>query len=348
MSPDNFNQHRLAWLSYKERTQGCAVNTVAKYAKALQRLGEHFGLLGIDPLTINAEQLEKFAGLELHKLGIGPRARRPMVSAFRGFYAWLFKADLIHSNPAEQLPLPNYGAPLPVSLSLGNAERLIMAPGLDTFAGVRDTALFSVMLGTGARVGGLAGLNESALRWLNFDGRERLAIELTEKGSKSRLLPVPEEARLLVRAYLGHPELSAIDRTLSDGDRVLWCSINNRQISPDNYHGEARRLTARSIDKMIKRHGAAAGIPLDQLHVHAARHLVGIEMEEDGVNILTMQAILGHSDPKSTQIYSRMAPGKLAKITDQSSPLAKINTPVTELAKQLQRSKSGRAPFAVV
>jgi len=333
------------WLQYKEKTEGRAVATVDKYAKTLDRLGKYCQGLGLDPLGITAGELEQFAGLELHRQKIGARGRRPMVSALRGFYGWLHASGAIRSNPAELLPLPSAGAPLPAALSLDNAERLLMQPGLDSFLGVRDSALLALLIGTGARISGLARLNDSDLHWVDVDGRERLLVKLTEKGNKQRLLPVPDEARLLVRAYLGHPDLGTIDRTLADGDRVLWCSINNRQITDDKYHGEARRLSTRSIDRIIKHHGQAAGIPTDQLHAHAARHLVGIELQEDETNLLTMQTLLGHSDPKSTRIYTRMAARQLAKVVDQSNPLRKINTPVSALIKSMDKSTHKPASF---
>jgi len=140
---NSFKTLLSAWLQFKEKTEGRAPATINKYGQTLQRLGDHCAALGIDPLTITPSQLEQFAGLGLHNQKIGARSRRPMVSGLRGFYGWLHRSGAIAANPAELLPLPDAGAPLPVALSLANAEKLIMEPGLDTFAGVRDTAIFA-------------------------------------------------------------------------------------------------------------------------------------------------------------------------------------------------------------
>ncbi len=70
-------------------------------------------------------------------------------------------------------------------------------------------------------------MNESALQWgVNEEGVEHLALRVTEKGKKDRIVPVPPEAALLLRAYMGHGDLEAIDRNV-DADRVLWVTTNN-------------------------------------------------------------------------------------------------------------------------
>ena len=275
--------------------------------------------------------------MHAHKeMALTPTSRKPLIAAVRTFYAWMTMRGFISTDPAARITYPKAGRALPVAMQLSSAEKILMQPDLDTFIGVRDLAILSVLTGCGPRVSGLCRLNESSLIFYEDDGIEHLAIRFSEKGKKERIVPAPMETLLALRAYLGHEELERIDRNLADGDKVLFVSVGNRNVLPCDYCGESRRLRARAIDCMIKQYGKAAGIPRDQLSAHSFRHLFGAEMAEDEVNTLIMQSLLGHADPKTTEIYSHLAMRKLRSVVTRSNPLGKINTPVSGLKRALR------------
>jgi site-specific recombinase XerD len=326
------------WQSWLRHNKGRAETTTTKYGQYLQRLQSF--LDGKPLLEASPQELEHFVGLHTHKQGLSPRSRRALVAAVRGFYAWAAgPGRRTHRNPAKAVEYPNAGRRLPVAMGLDNAERLLMQPDISTFIGVRDAAMLSVLIGCGVRVSGLVGMNESGLLFYRDGDVERLAIKVREKGGKERIVPAPVETRLLIRAYLGHAELEDIDRSLQDGDQVLWVSTRNRTVPEDRYHGEARRINRRTINDIILHYGEAAGIPKAQCHPHALRHLYGAELAEEDVDLLKRQALLGHEDPKTTEIYTHMAMRQLAKEVDRANPLRKIRTPVTDLARALQQRR---------
>ncbi len=329
----------LEYLGWFEHNKGRAVSSVNKYIVYLRNLAAWLSRThGKQLLQATRHDLEEFTGLEAHRNGMSPRSRRPLVAAIRGFYKWAIDQWYIQQNPAAALPYPTSGRRLPKPMGLKNAERLIMQPDLNEFIGVRDAAILSVFIGCGLRLGGLAPLNQSNLVFLpDDDGVEWLVIRVIEKGDKERLIPAPHETRLLVRAYLGHPELKTIDRTLPDGDQVLWVSVNNRKVPEYDYNGEHRRLAERSISDMVVKHGTAAGIPRQECHPHALRHLYGTELTEGNVQQRKVQVLLGHSDMKSTAIYQHVAVRSLMKEVQRANPLAKMRTPVTGLANHLTR-----------
>ena len=325
-----------AFLLFKAENQGKADRTIAAYRDILQRFDSW--LDGKPPESVSADDLLVFTGPYLHRSKLRPISRRPYIACLREFYRWLHSvAHRIPANPAENLDYPETGRKLPTFLTLDNAEKLIWAPDLETFTGVRDAAIISVLLGCGLRVAGVVGLNESNLQTQIIDREPRLCLRTLEKGSKERLLPVPREADLLLRIYLEHDELKSIDRSLPDGDRVLFVTTNNRHCPEHQYHGERRRFTTRGLHAMIRRLGLRAGIPANQLHPHALRHLYGTELAESDVQDGVRQQLLGHSDPRSTQIYTHLATRKLTGDVDRGNPLAKIKTPVTELLGKLPR-----------
>jgi site-specific recombinase XerD len=166
----------------------------------------------------------------------------------------------------------------------------------------------------------------------------RLVVRVTEKGERERILPVPREAEMLLRVYLDHEGLKGYDRAIEvDGktDAVLFVNGRNTSVSAHEYRGDAVRLSRGAVWKLIQTHGQAVGVPLEELHPHAIRHLFGIELAEDGVDLILRQALLGHADPKSTAIYDDMTIRRKVKTMDGSGPLGKIKSPVSELLRRL-------------
>lgn len=328
-----------AWMEYLGIAQNRSPRTLEAYRLAVERLVEFAQPQSI--LTLEPDALEVFCGLWLHKKGIVALSRKPYISAIKGFFAWASAKDVIERNPALDLQHPKTGSALPRTISLANAERLMCAPDLDTFLGIRDSAMLHLLVGCGLRVSGLVGLNQGDLRYLQIDGKHRMCVLVTEKGDKERLVPVPREATAILQVYLGHEELAAIDRAVTDRhgkpDKVLFVSTRNSTVTPDRHRGEERRLTRYSVHDIIQRYGKRVGIPEAELHPHALRHLYGTELTEGDVPTITTQGLMGHADPKSTAIYVELSMRKKTRVVDQHAPLAKIKTPVSELLKRLPK-----------
>lgn len=342
-----------SWLAWLLHNGGRAPATIEKYRGHLERFAtwhdappqlERLAPSGRSPLQATAADLERFAGIYAHSLGIGHRARRPIVSALRGFFAWHASRHGRH-NQAQALQQPKFGSRLPLAMPLQAAERLIMAPDVGTFAGLRDASMIALLLGGGLRVSGLCGLNESSLLWhVDHEGMDRLSIRITEKGGRERMVPVANEAAMLLRAYLGHDELSAIPRLLQGGDAVLFVTLRNRAIPECDYHGEARRMTRRAVLAIVKRHAIAAGIDARYAHPHALRHLYGAEFAEDDAPLLQHQVLMGQSDAKSTAIYAHIAQRKLRTLVDKSNPLAKMRAPLLDSLRTIHRATAHGSP----
>jgi integrase/recombinase XerD len=263
----------------------------------------------------------------------------PYISAVKGFYAWLKAKGNVKGNAAKELVHPITGVPLPRTITLANAEKLMWAPDMNKFVGIRDAAIMSLLIGCGLRVSGLTALNESSLQMMELECVPRLTIRVTEKGSRERIMPVPREAEALLRVYLGHEDLAAIDRSFKgkDGrqDKVLFVSTKSPVLKEHEFIGESRRLSRKGVHDLIQRHGIKAGIPEGELHPHAMRHLFGTELLENDTSMLSIQELMGHADPKSTAVYAQLAMRKKMTTIDRAAPLSKMRTPVSELLKRL-------------
>lgn len=328
-----------AFLDYLSIARNRSPRTREVYGLALRRLAEF--MAGRSILEADGSELEAFCGLWLHKKGVVAKSRKPYVSAVRMFFAWASsKGRLVKGNAARELEHPKTGRSLPRTMSLANAERLMWAPDLSTFTGIRDAAMMALLMGCGLRVSGLVGLNESALLSTEFKGEPRLVLQVHEKGDRVRRVPVPREADALLRVYLAHEDLAAIDRAIMGRhgpDKVLFVNTKNPCVPEHEHRGDARRLTRRGVHDMIQRHGLRVGIPIEQLHPHAMRHLFGTELNEEDVPTATVQGLMGHADIKSTQIYIELAMRKKMATVDQHAPLAKMRTPISEFLKRMPR-----------
>jgi len=332
-----------AFLTFKASNQGRSKRTAQAYGDYLERLRAFLGG-GRRLVTATADELVTYCGPWLNKQGVHARARRPYIAAVREFFKWAHLTHLIKRNPAGSIEYPKTDGKLPTVISLINAEKLLGVVDYNTFAGVRDAAMMSMLIGCGLRITGLVNINEEDLSQLQVDGELRLQLRVKEKGEKERILPVPRVTEILLRCYLDHPELKPVDRELERGGHVLFISTRNRRVSPEAYRGARRRITARAFRDVLVAYGKRAGVPRAELRPHAMRHLFGTELAEGNVDLLLRQELLGHSDAKSTKIYDRVAMRRKFKAADDAGPLAKMKTPVHDFLQRLGSAARSPAP----
>ncbi|MEN8129843.1 MAG: tyrosine-type recombinase/integrase [Pseudomonadota bacterium] len=213
-----------------------------------------------------------------------------------------------------------------------------MQTQLSEFTGIRNAAIISVLMGCGLRVSGVSRLNESDLVYdTDENGKESAYLRVVEKGNNQRAVPLPDESFLFIRAYLGHPELDKIDRSLPNGDRVLFVNIRNPKVKNFDNCGDLRRLSTSGIRRMVYNLGQQAGLPKECCHPHALRHLYGTELVEAGTDTLTVQTLMGHKDANSTKVYIHLSTRRLRKAVDKGNPLGKMKTQVSGLTHLLHR-----------
>ncbi len=328
------------YLTFREVSQGRSQQTSVKYRLYLTRLLKFCEQADITPAQATPDHLEAFTGVYVFKeMNMGPMARRAVVAAVRGFYKWLEYKGRLTPNPSSKLPYPKAPQRLPLAMPLDAAERLMWAPDMSTFLGVRDAAMLGLLIGCGLRVSELVRLNTKDMLWGGEGLDEHLSLRVIGKGDKQRLVPVPDSSRLLIRAHMGHHYLKSVDRSLDVGNEVMFISTANRVIPPSELYGENLRISDNGVRKMIVKYGEQQGIPREYCHPHALRHLFGKELAEDDVDVLDRMALMGHADVKTAELYSHIVDRKLRKLTNQSSPMQKIKCSVTDISKYLQGQK---------
>lgn len=328
------------WAQHSEINRGLALSTIEKYKQAAERLKEYLHKNDATFESATHDQIELWAGLVLFKdYKLTAPARKPLIAAIRNLYRYLERRPdkKFQHNPAALIEPPKVGRSHGTQLQLHNLERILHQPDLDTWEGARDLAMLMMLAGTGLRVDTLAKLNTSNIRRTEFKGADRYLIKTRTKGDAEIEVPLPLEAQVALQFYLAHPDTQAIDREIvidNQADNVLFVTRGNRMVKKAKYHGEARRISAKSIDDRIKLYAEKAGIPNVESHAHAFRHLFGTEMAEDDASPFEIQALMGHKDIRSSQVYIHMATRKKTERSDISNPLGKVSTPMSDLAKQ--------------
>ena|SRR5579863_5505773 len=230
-------------------------------------------------------------------LTIGTQLQR--LRALRGWGGWLSRERVIEHNAAADLVLPRAPVMLPrVVPSVAQIARLLAQPDLSEVTGSRDRAMLEVLYSTGMRAMELCALTLSELDF------EHGTVWIRQgKGRRDRFIPLGERALVWVRRYL------------EEVRPRLVVNLHEWAVFLTDY-GEAYR--AHRLNRLVTRYMRLAG--LEHGACHALRHACATHMLENGADTRYIQALLGHADLSSTQIYTHVAIGKLKAIHAATHP----------------------------
>ncbi|NLJ76046.1 MAG: site-specific tyrosine recombinase XerD [Peptococcaceae bacterium] len=231
--------------------------------------------------------------------GRSPATISRRLASLRSFYKFLIREELLEQDPTTDLESPKQRQKLPRVLTIAEVDLLLKQPKTEEPAGLRDRAMFELLYATGIRVSELVSLN---LDQVHID---QGFIRCFGKGEKERIVPVGDIATRYLREYLAR-------------GRCKLVRGNNPSFFL-NHHG--RRLTRQGFWKIIKKHARLAGIAKD-VTPHTIRHSFATHLLENGADIRSVQAMLGHADISTTQIYTHLSRNKLKDIYDRTHPRA--------------------------
>jgi integrase/recombinase XerD len=284
------------YLGYLRVEKGLAQRSVGSYARDLARLQTWCDTQKKAAATLNRADLRQWVA-SLSRDGLAPSSIARMVSAARGFYKFLLIDGHIRKHPAEDLDTPQKTAYLPRFLTQDEVEKLFGAPDTSTAEGLRDRALFELMYASGLRVSEAAGL-----RLADVDLTAGLLI-CQGKGSKQRRVPIGKSAVRWLQHYL-----PVRVRELARDSPYLFVSKRGDQLTPAN------------IQVAVKRYAAEVG--LEHVTPHTLRHSFATHLIQNGADSRSVQALLGHSDISTTQIYTHMTNRHLRSTYDRHHPRA--------------------------
>lgn len=305
------------YLSSLRTQRRLADRTVDLYRRALETLAE-LEPDATDWVGFQVHHVRKWVKV-LHGRGLGSRSISIHLAAWRGFFDWLCRHNLMQANPAAGVKAPKAGKPLPKALGVDQAMRLADAAGRPIthekqdargereapWLAARDGAMVELLYGCGLRSAELLGLDVMArpdsAGWLDLAAAE---AHVRGKGGKRRMVPVGQEAMARLKAWL-QVRTDVPERC----DDALFVSRLGT------------RLTAVQLRKRLMAIGLQAGVPA-HVHPHMLRHSFASHLLQSSGDLRGVQELLGHAHITTTQVYTRLDFQHLAKAYDAAPPRA--------------------------
>lgn len=285
--------------------RGLSRHTHDAYARDLRRFAGFLGETG--PARFTADDVQRHLAWLRDTEGLSARSCARALSAIKTFGAWLVREQVRPDEPARLLATPRLGRPLPVVLSEEATAELVEAPEGDHVLAVRDRAMLELLYGSGLRVSELVGLGVDAV------SLEGAVVRVTGKGDKTRLVPMSAEAVSAIGAWLAGPRAELIARATRNGLRRLPAELF--------ITSRGKRLTRQGFWKNLKRYAREAGLPL-ATSPHKLRHSFATHLLDGGADLRSVQAMLGHADLATTQIYTHVSQRGLKAAYERAHPLA--------------------------
>lgn len=267
-----------------------------------ERCTEHDTLLILS--SMDRKMLRRFlaflAEQETHKRTVVRR-----LSSLRTFFKFCVRHNLLPKSPAEDLESPKLEKRIPNPLNYDQVQRLFDQPDTACYLGFRDRCIMELFYSSGLRVSELAALNRS-----DFDPKN-LLVKLRGKGKKERIVPITKNAADWIVNYLEHPERH------KDMDGHL-AEVNHEALFLNRI---GTRLTTRSVDRKFDKYLTASGLA-GKVTPHTIRHTIATHWLENGMDLKTIQLLLGHTSLATTQIYTHVSPKLKRRVYDETHPRA--------------------------
>jgi integrase/recombinase XerC len=292
----------LAAFRTEQRARGVSGHTLRAQDGDLAKLLAHAAGSGWPGWEVPGRTLRRFA-LELGERGLDPASQARILSTVRSFYRWLFETRRIRVNPASGLRNPKQARRLSPFLTEGESAVLLEGLAGDGFIGARLRCILELLYAAGLRVAELTGLDLQDL----LPGQRTLRV--LGKGRKERLVPYHEKAAAALEEYLRWRSAFLAQKGLAPRPALF---LNQR----------GGRLTPTSVRAFL-----AAALDLSALQArvspHALRHSFATHLLNRGMDLRSIQELLGHASLSTTQRYTHLDLEQLARVYDSAHPRAR-------------------------
>ncbi len=279
-----------AFAAYLRLDRGLSERTIASYVGDLEGLEKSFGR----SLTELREHDMDDILATWRDSGVTNRTLHRRLSSLRAYVTFLREERPSHPDPTAKIELGSDKPRLPKTLPLASVQAILSAPDTTTPEGLRDRALLELLYACGLRVSEAAELKRSELQL------ERKWIRVFGKGSKERLVPIGENALSWLERYLesAYPKLNP-----GFAEDFLFVALDGKK---------PRSLNRQEIWKSVKLYARKAKVR-QNVTPHMFRHSFASHLLEGGMNLRSVQALLGHADIATTQVYTHVEETRLVE-----------------------------------
>lgn len=262
--------------------------TALVYMPVIGRFLDWCDAEGKDCATVTVADIENFVSEAKEDGNESGRTMGKYLSAIRTFFSFLVSERIREDNPAKRIHAPKTGKRLPSVATVDEMAEILSSIPRDDLPGARDYALFTTIYGCGLRVSEAVGLKVGDIQ----DG----SLRILGKRSKMRLVPLPSEVKKVLSEYLKDIRPQMVKN--NPGEKHLF--VGRR----------GGGLTRQAVNKRFSLYR------FDGMHVHTLRHSYATHLLERGADLRSVQMLLGHSDIKTTQIYTHVDTGSLRDAYD--------------------------------
>lgn len=270
-------------------------HTLASYARDIAALMSLAGAARLDQLGV--QEIRRFVA-QLHARGLDGRSLARMLSAWRGFYHYLARDHGYAANPCVGIRAPKSAKKLPSALSPDEAARLMQVDGSGALV-ARDKAILELFYSSGLRLSELTGLSVHDLNLRDA------TVQVTGKGSKTRIVPIGSHALAALKAWLPQRDAAAPPR-----QDALFLTLRGS------------RLSGPAVERRVKHWATKFGLA-GKVHPHVLRHSFASHVLQSSGDLRAVQEMLGHASISTTQVYTHLDFQHLAKAYDAAHPRAR-------------------------
>lgn len=288
------------FLHYLTVVRNASIHTVRAYRLDLEAFDQ---FLCSPPLISSVDKRQVRAFLSsVAETGAAKKSLARRFSSLRSFFNFLVRSKVVEYNPLDDMESPKLDKQIPTILSYAQIEHFFSLPNVVSYAGLRDRALMELFYSSGLRLSELVGLSRADV--------SDHSIRVLGKGNKERIVPVTKTSLQWLHDYLNHPLRYSTTKT------------HKAQVDPAaiflNRWG--KRMTVRSIDRLFKHYLLLSGLST-RVTPHTIRHTIATHWLEKGMDLKTIQTLLGHNHLATTTIYTQVSSRLKKEVYDKAHPL---------------------------
>ncbi len=302
----DFDTATTHFLKHLKLVKGVSEHTLRAYSLDLRAFSLFSGEEKIENVT--KRTVRRYLS-HLHEKSASVKTIHRRLSSLRSFFKFAIQKKLVTDSPLEEISSPKKERRLPVCIGYAQVEHLFAQPDLSTYLGLRDRAIMELLYSSGLRLSEIVGLNRR-----DFD-EEQLTLQIFGKGKKQRMGPITETASGWIQKYLDSPE-RGLDTKEHHGEKDSEAIFLNRW---------GKRLTARSVDRNFAAYLKSSGLS-EKIVPHTIRHTIATHWLENGMDLKTIQLLLGHTSLSTTTIYTHVSTKLKREVYDRTHPRAKSNS----------------------
>lgn len=289
---------------YLNNEVGLSKNTIDAYMRDLKDyesfLDKYHKLKDVD--NIQSKHIEGYLK-SIKKKGLSAKTISRKLTSIKSFHKFLLMEKEVDEDVTHKIARPKIEKTLPTVLSIDEVISILEVVDKSTTLGLRNMALLELIYGSGLRVSELLNIKLKDIHM------QQSYVIVTGKGSKERMVPISDMAIIAIRNYL----VKARDELIKEKTDYLF--INN----------QGKTLSRVGFFKVLKKLAREANLDPEKVSPHTLRHSFATHLLENGMDLRSLQNLLGHEDISTTQIYTHISQSRLKQVYNKTHPRAKEN-----------------------